>query len=501
MSKKGFKKLEEHEMKSFGDGDSGSETELYLGPSATSIRSRGWYSWCLLLYVVLLTILILMLCVFMAFMAYTMKVIADNCSSVETRLDGVKDDLTSFKDASSHSGKGFVAELRSLNRSLLKLESTYDLSHQQMELSMDGLVNRVGILEVNRQDGTPSIGVEQLFKEVASLNSSIRQLVGSSGDTMKAMDSITTAINSYDSQLRDLHRDHGDLSSNQATLGAAVDGIRGSLADLQAEVNALRDSALERNRVVHQSMEQLALQLAQLEAAVGVLNQSLGHEPATSSTNMPVVHHMSSEVPLPSATVPPATQQPSLKPEQNMPSFTISSSSPAPPSTTTSSSSSHLTASTSLHSHSSQMDMLPQPTPSLAGNSSVVSIVGPLTTVLAPLPQTPVPPTFPPGNTSSGTTAKTGNGTGTNSNTSVVRQEVESGSVVPSSIAATPSPSDWETTFNTTDADGNGKLSASEFHSSFGDDGDAIFPMLDKNGDHYITRDELMSAFMENQLP
>ena len=67
--------------------------------------------------------------------------------------------------------------------------------------------------------------------------------------------------------------------------------------------------------------------------------------------------------------------------------------------------------------------------------------MGPLTTVLAPLPQTPVPPTFPPGNTSSGTTAKTGNGTGTNSNTSVVRQEVESGSVVHSSIAATPSPS------------------------------------------------------------
>ena len=76
-------------------------------------------------------------------------------------------DLTSFKDASSHSGKGFVAELRSLNRSLLKLESTYDLSHQQMELSMDGLVNRMGILEANRQDGTPSIGVEQLFKEVS----------------------------------------------------------------------------------------------------------------------------------------------------------------------------------------------------------------------------------------------------------------------------------------------------------------------------------------------
>eukprot|EP00731_Ephydatia_muelleri_P018236 Em0011g276a len=363
MSKKGFKKLEEHEMKSFGDGDSGSETELYLGPSATSIRSRGWYSWCLLLYVVLLTILILMLCVFMAFMAYTMKVIADNCSSVETRLDGVKDDLTSFKDASSHSGKGFVAELRSLNRSLLKLESTYDLSHQQMELSMDGLVNRVGILEVNRQDGTPSIGVEQLFKEVASLNSSIRQLVGSSGDTMKAMDSITTAINSYDSQLRDLHRDHGDLSSNQATLGAAVDGIRGSLADLQAEVNALRDSALERNRVVHQSME-----------AAGIATGSAG---GSGWCAQPVTRSRTSYV---------------------------------------------------FNQHAS-------------GNSSVVSIVGPLTTVLAPLPQTPVPPTFPPGNTSSGTTAKTGNGTGTNSNTSVVRQEVESGSVVPSSIAATPSPS------------------------------------------------------------
>lgn len=59
-------------------------------PSLLPPQSGGWYSWCLLLYMVLLTVLILMLCVFLAFMAYTTKIIADNCSSVESQLDGVK---------------------------------------------------------------------------------------------------------------------------------------------------------------------------------------------------------------------------------------------------------------------------------------------------------------------------------------------------------------------------------------------------------------------------
>ena len=490
MSKKGFKKLEEHEMKSF---DSGSETELYLGPSTASTRSGGWYSWCLLLYMVLLTVLILMLCVFLAFMAYTTKIIADNCSSVESQLDGVKNDLMSLKDTSSHSGREFVTELRALNRSLLKLESTYEITHQQMELSMDGLVNRVGVLETSRQDGTPSNGVEQLYKEVVSLNISVRQLLDSSGDIMKAMDSITTAINSYDSQLRGLHRDHGDLSSNQATLGAAVEGIRGSLTDLQAEVNVVRDSALENNKVMHQTMERLALQLAQLEAAVGVLNQSLSQKPTTP----PMVHHMTSEVPLPSATIPPS--QPTLKP--NVPSFT----SLPPPSTSTTSttststSSPSLTASLSLHSQSLKMDMPPQPTP----YSSVV-ITGSLTPVLTPLPQTPIPTTSTLGNTSSGTTHEMRNGTGTSIKASVVLQKAESESAVPGrseNVAATPSISEWESTFNMTDTDGNGKLNENEFNSLFGDDGKAIFPMVDKNNDHYITRDELMNAFLKNQLP
>ena len=121
------------------------------------------------------------------------------------------------------------------------------------------------------------------------------------------------------------------------------------------------------------------------------------------------------------------------------------------------------------------------------------------------------------------------NGTGTSIKASVVLQKAESESAVPGrseNVAATPSISgeggrangksrrfwkmvfnsrsfsvEWESTFNMTDTDGNGKLNENEFNSLFGDDGKAIFPMVDKNNDHYITRDELMNAFLKNQLP
>lgn len=75
-------------------------------------------------------------------------------------------DLSSLRDSGSHSGKGLVADLRSLNHSLLRMESTYELSHQQMELTMDGLFNRMAVLETTRQDGAVSNGMEQLYKEV-----------------------------------------------------------------------------------------------------------------------------------------------------------------------------------------------------------------------------------------------------------------------------------------------------------------------------------------------
>ena len=78
-------------------------------------------------------------------------------------------DLFSLRGSNSHSEKGVVAELRSLNRSLLKIENTFELTHQEMELSMAALVNRVVVLETGgKQDGTFSSGMEQLHKEVSA---------------------------------------------------------------------------------------------------------------------------------------------------------------------------------------------------------------------------------------------------------------------------------------------------------------------------------------------
>lgn len=469
-------------MKTFG-GDSGSETELYLGPTATAVRSKGWYSWCVLLYMVLLTVLILLLCVFMAFMAYTMKVIADNCSSMDDRLGVVKNDLKSLKDTKSYSGKGFDTELRRLNHTLLRLESTYELSHQQMELSMEGVVNRLAVLEVNRQGGQANSEIEQLYKMVVNLNSNMSQLLGPSGDIQsifKSLDSITTAINSYDFQLRNLHRDHGDLSSNQAALSAAVDGVKGGLSDLKVELNAVRDSALERHKVMYQSVQLLASQLDQLQTAVGVLNQSLGLAtvPAPSAS----VHQIfSTEV------SPPITSiwQSTLKPDHNIPSTG--------------------TSFLSLPSTSSLSPLFnpPQPTPSLTGNVSV-SIPGgsgSLTSVPAQPRQTPVPTPYTSSITNTtGATPTAENGTETTNNSSSTPKISQSS--VPSSSgdgATTLAVSDWETTFNMTDANRDGKLSKQELDSVFGTDGDTLFPILDKNDDHYITQDEMKDAFKEGR--
>lgn len=318
-SKRGFKKLQDHELAELASVQPGSDSEVELDlrgdlePDHSAGGCGTSCCWCIALYLVLLTCLVLLLGAFSGYLAYNLWSLSDKVNSNYQSWDGKISKLAAdVKSTQSRCNRQYSAmghtimDLTDNVTDLLNRINSLNASVRSLQAVVNPMSNTVTRLDETSEDKFQSLNdrlkkiedsphlelieqVDAIHNEMRLLNGSMSLLSQSLSDVQNMrtqMASMSGMMESYDSQLLGLHRDLGDLTNAHTTLEEKVGGLSEDLAGLQGKVDDVEKAITTSHEQMQQSSDLLSNQFTNVQVVVSALNDSLSLEVGQLWTNL-----------------------------------------------------------------------------------------------------------------------------------------------------------------------------------------------------------------------
>jgi methyl-accepting chemotaxis protein/Ca2+-binding EF-hand superfamily protein len=267
-SRKGFRKLESHELSEFSTlkgEESGSDTEMIEEMEGESVSRRGGGTccWCVALYVILLTCAVVLMAMTGVYFGYNMLRISSDyrqrIGRLESRVDELEKSISDAKTSSKSDMDQMKQRLGGVNSSLLQVTS--DLSSHSKEVhgklgAVEGdvadLKQRMGAFESH----PPTIGEDEV------------------NEMRNNMAEFRSHIESYDAQLAEVKRLTGDTTSQATKVDERVQLFERNLTSLRGGLERLQQG----HRETDSNLDLLTVQFSALQTVVQGINRTLLQE-------------------------------------------------------------------------------------------------------------------------------------------------------------------------------------------------------------------------------